>query len=127
MLVAHGGRDPAWAASVEALRAHLAARLGEGRVRVGYLELCRPSLSEALAAVLAAGVRSVVLLPLLLSGGRHLRRDVPAAVEAAVRTARAAGSDLAVRVLPPLLESRPVVDAVRMAAEAAMLPLFEDP
>ncbi|MFI2298921.1 sirohydrochlorin chelatase [Actinacidiphila glaucinigra] len=74
--VAHGSRDP------EALRtAHaLLDRIRDLRpglpVRLGHIEIDEPSLDDALAALSG----EVVLVPLMLTRGHHVERDVPGAL-----------------------------------------------
>ncbi len=50
-----------------------------------YLSLCGPSLPEAAGTLAAAGVREVRVLPLFLVEGRHVRVDLPAALEECLR------------------------------------------
>ncbi|MFI6445072.1 sirohydrochlorin chelatase [Kitasatospora sp. NPDC050543] len=77
--MAHGTRDRAGVATTEALLEQVRALRPDLRVEVGYLDLVRPSLDEALAGL--AG--EVVLVPLLLGAGYHVHADIPAAVAAA--------------------------------------------
>ncbi|MFD8967937.1 sirohydrochlorin chelatase [Streptomyces sp. NPDC059568] len=77
--VAHGTRDPAGVATVEALL-DLVRSLRPGlRVEVGYLDLVRPSLDETLAALRG----EAVLVPLLLGAGYHVHTDIPTALATA--------------------------------------------
>ncbi|MEU7646229.1 sirohydrochlorin chelatase [Streptomyces huasconensis] len=91
VLVPHGSRDPRALATVTAL----AQRIREQRpgldVRLGHIELNEPLLTETLAA--QQGGRAV-LVPLLLSRGQHVKRDIPAAA--------ADAPHLATRVAAPL-------------------------
>jgi sirohydrochlorin ferrochelatase len=88
VLVAHGSRDPR---ALETVRA-LAERVRELRpavpVHLGHIELNEPLLPDTLAAL---GDTSAVLVPLLLSRGYHVRRDIPELAAAApARTRQAA-------------------------------------
>lgn len=80
VLVPHGSRDPRALATVMAL----AERIHEQRpgltVRLGHIELNEPLLTDTLAA--QQGGRAV-LVPLLLSRGQHVKRDIPAAAAGA--------------------------------------------
>ncbi|MGK5632851.1 sirohydrochlorin chelatase [Streptomyces sp. URMC 123] len=91
LMVAHGTRDPAGVAAGEALLDRVRALRPGLRVRLAHLDLAAPSV----ASVLAALTGEVVLVPLLLGTGYHLRVDLPAAVAAAphlrARTAAALG------------------------------------
>lgn len=75
--VSHGTRLRAGNLVGQAVTARAARQLGVRGV-ASYVELCRPSLADALAR--DANVPRVVV-PLLLSTGVHLRRDIPAAIE----------------------------------------------
>ncbi len=53
------------------------------RVRRAYLELAEPTIPEAIERLAAEGMRSIRVVPLLLFAAGHVKRDLPAAVEAA--------------------------------------------
>ncbi|WP_441251367.1 sirohydrochlorin chelatase [Kitasatospora sp. McL0602] len=103
LAVAHGTRDPDGVATTEALLARVRALRPGLRVECCYLDLVRPGLPEALAALTG----EAVLVPLLLGTGYHVRVDIPAALAAAphlrARTARALGPD---PLLATALEAR---------------------
>ncbi|HET9167815.1 MAG TPA: CbiX/SirB N-terminal domain-containing protein [Actinospica sp.] len=82
LLVAHGSRDPRYAASFEHLCGELRA-LGHS-ARVGHLGLCAPDVVEA-ARLLAreGGSEPMVAVPMFLNHGYHVAHDVPEAVAAA--------------------------------------------
>lgn len=82
VLFAHGARDPRWAAPFEAVAEALrAARLGLP-VRLAYLEFMAPTLAEAGAELAAAGCTRVVVLPMFLGAGGHVRQDLPRQLDA---------------------------------------------
>jgi sirohydrochlorin ferrochelatase len=93
LLVAHGSRDPRAAASTRALRHAVAAIAPDRPVEVAYLDHERPTVPWALAAFAAAGHRSTVVVPLLLTSAYHGRVDLPELLA----EARAAG--IGVRVV----------------------------
>jgi sirohydrochlorin ferrochelatase len=82
LLVAHGSRDPRYAASYESLRGEL--RKQGHAARVGHLGLCGPDVVEA-ARLLAreGGDEPIVAVPMFLNHGYHVAHDVPVAVAAA--------------------------------------------
>ncbi len=105
VLFGHGARDARWAEPFERLAAKLgAARAGAGPVSLAFLELMSPDLPAAVAAQVAAGCRTITVVPVFFGQGGHVRRDLPAIVaqcEAAhpgvtIRCARAVGEDDAV-------------------------------
>ncbi|MDR1351431.1 MAG: CbiX/SirB N-terminal domain-containing protein [Zoogloeaceae bacterium] len=80
-LLGHGARDPAWADVLRAVRAKIRARDSACRVELAFLEYLSPNL-EALLATLQAegGVTRVLILPMFIAAGGHLKRDLPARV-----------------------------------------------
>ena len=86
MLFAHGSRDARWAAPFEAVAARIRALRPGVPLQLAFLEQMRPTLSEAAAALVAAGCRQVDVLPMFLGTGGHLRSDLPPMVEALRQT-----------------------------------------
>lgn len=87
--LAHGTREPAGLATVAALLDRV-RRLRPGLpVVTGYVDVARPTPAEVLARVPGP----LVVVPLLLSRGRHVRVDIPQAVSARARPARHLGPD----------------------------------
>ena len=108
VLFAHGSRDPLWAAPFVRMKEALAARRPETEVRLAFLELQQPGLPDTLDELAAAGRRRVVVAPLFLSQGAHLRRDLPALMKAC--ESRHAGMQL--RSLPALGDDAAVLEAL---------------
>lgn len=77
VLLAHGSRDPQWAAPIEAVASQIRARQPGMAVCCAYLELRSPTLPEATEALIAAGARQVKVFPLFLGVGKHVREDLP--------------------------------------------------
>ena len=86
ILFAHGSRDTRWAAPFEAVAARIRALRPGVPLQLAFLEQMRPTLSEAAAALVAAGCRQVDVLPMFLGTGGHLRSDLPPMVEALRQT-----------------------------------------
>lgn len=91
VLVAHGTRDPRGVQTVQALAA--AVRAHGVAVRVAFVDVLGPTVSEVLAAVSGP----VVLVPAFLAAGYHVRTDVPGEVSVsghgAVQVTPALGPD----------------------------------
>jgi sirohydrochlorin cobaltochelatase len=86
ILLAHGSRDPNWIEPFSRLRRRVAALAGEALVLLAYLEHAEPSFVEATDVVIGAGATDIVVVPLFLGPGLHVRTDVPRLVdEAAAR------------------------------------------
>ncbi len=80
LIVGHGSREERANRELEALVAHCRAEIGGGaEVAHAYVELARPLVDEALAA-LAARHRRVVVLPLFLFLVGHAKNDIPLAL-----------------------------------------------
>lgn len=108
LLFAHGSPTATWRAPFDALLADLQARAGADRVALAFLAHDRPSLDEAAAQAAADGVGGLRILPLFMSGGGHVLRDLPDRC-AAVRRAWPA---LNVEVLPAVGQHPRVVEAM---------------
>lgn len=83
ILLAHGSPDPRSSEATRELATTLESRSFGSTVRVAFLQHDAPSLTDAVTALLAEGHQDIVLVPAFLSGASHVRKDVPAAVEAA--------------------------------------------
>lgn len=87
LAVAHGTRDSAGLAATAALLDMVRALRPGLPVELGYVDVAEPLLADTLARL--AG--PVVVVPLLLGAGYHVREDIPAALAAAPQvTARVA-------------------------------------
>lgn len=86
LLIAHGTRDregeEAFFKFVEEFRESFSDRL----IEPAFLELCRPSIREGIEACLRGGATEVFVLPLMLFPGRHIKEDIPRAIEEAKTT-----------------------------------------
>src|SRR3989442_15830864 len=78
ILFAHGAREPEWAQPLEGVRDRL--RAAGTPVELAFLEFMSPSLDEAAARLADKGIESVVIVPLFLAQGAHLKRELPAMV-----------------------------------------------
>lgn len=106
LLFAHGARDPDWAAPVHAL----AARLRDAGVRAepAFLEHMQPGLEQAVDTLASAGITEILIAPLFLAQGAHLKRDLPAQI--AAMTKKHPG--LSIRVAPALGDDEAVLQTI---------------
>jgi len=86
LLIGHGSREPASNAEFEAIASAYRLARPELRVETAYVELARPLIAEALAA-LAAEVPQITVVPVFLFAAGHVKNDVPLAI-AEARTAQ---------------------------------------
>ena len=108
ILFAHGARDPRWAEPFESLAGRLRKAVPDQAVELAYLELMQPDLDEAVVALLACGCTRIRVVPVFLGQGGHVRRDLPALVDA-IRSRR---PGLHLDVMPSIGEDPAVLDAI---------------
>lgn len=80
LVVGHGTADPVGAEETRALTRGIAALLPGAAVELGFLEVIRPSIADAMRGMADRGCGRVVAAPLLLLTAGHARRDVPDAL-----------------------------------------------
>ncbi|MDH5492181.1 MAG: sirohydrochlorin cobaltochelatase, partial [Myxococcales bacterium] len=90
LLVDHGSRRADANETLEQMSALLRERLGgaqaEVRVAFAHMELASPSLPEAFESLAEAGATQIVIVPYMLTPGRHAIEDIPRiAAECAAR------------------------------------------
>jgi sirohydrochlorin ferrochelatase len=56
---------------------------GRSNVQPAHMEIAEPSISQAIAACVSQGARTVIIAPYFLSKGRHIQEDIPALVQEA--------------------------------------------
>lgn len=83
ILLVHGSRDPAWYEPFERLREAVAGSRGEVAVHLASLQFGAPDVASLAVSLAAEGVRSAVVIPLFMSSGGHVQRDIPEQLEAA--------------------------------------------
>lgn len=116
ILFAHGARDPEWANPLLAVRAAVAEGNPSLQVEVAFLEFMAPSLSDCAERLVTSGVRRIVVVPMFIAQGGHLRRDVPLLVE----TMRAAHPNVEFALAKPVGEADPVIKAMAVYATACL-------
>ena len=116
LLFAHGARDPRWAQPFEAVAASVRAARPGTPVRLAYLEFMTPGLAEAGADLVAQGCQRVEVMPLFLGAGGHVRKDLPALMDAL----RQAHPDVHFGLHPAVGEIDSVVQAMAAAALATL-------
>jgi sirohydrochlorin cobaltochelatase len=82
VLFAHGARDARWREPFDRLFATVAGG-HPGPVELAFLELMSPNLDQACEALVRTGAQHVVVVPLFLGTGGHLRNDLPGLLAAA--------------------------------------------
>jgi len=108
VLFAHGSRDPQWATPFRAVQKKISAARPGLRIELAFLEIMQPSLPDAIDRLVAAGHGRLVVAPLFMAQGAHLKRDLAELLTAA----RARHPDIDVLLLPAAGEADPVLDAI---------------
>jgi len=81
ILFAHGARDPEWAAPLRRVQAAIRQRADDVAVELAFLEFIAPNLHDCAAALVAGGATSIVVMPMFIAQGGHLKRQVPAMID----------------------------------------------
>ncbi len=91
LVVAHGSRRAASnqevMSLVEAMRVEhhqLNEAPGFDHIAAAFLELAKPSISDAIDACVESGSTHITVLPYFLSAGRHVVEDIPSEIKKAV-------------------------------------------
>ena len=108
LLFAHGSRDPEWAGPFRRLEGLLRTRLPGRHIELAFLESMPPTFEEAAARIAGAGKVQVIVAPLFLGQGGHLREDIPNRIALACK--RHPGLEF--RQLPPLGDAPGVLEAI---------------
>ncbi len=86
VLAGHGSRDPDGVNEFIALVELLRERAGGRRIEHGFLEFATPTIDQAVDAVIADGVKRVVMLPGVLLAASHAKNDMPSELLALQRS-----------------------------------------
>lgn len=82
ILFGHGARDVRWREPFDRLAALWKAQHPKVLVELAFLEIMQPSLEEAIGALVGAGAREVIVVPVFFGQGGHLRNDFPVLLNA---------------------------------------------
>lgn len=77
ILFAHGARDPEWANPMRRVQAVVREQVVDVPVELAFLEFMTPTLPECAAQLVAQGADKVVILPMFIARGGHLKKEVP--------------------------------------------------
>lgn len=109
ILFGHGARDARWQEPFQRLAAKLAAARGASQpVSLAFLELMTPSLPDAIDTQIAAGCTAITVIPVFFGQGGHVRRDLPALIDAC----QARHPNVRLRCASAVGENDAVLDAI---------------
>jgi len=77
LLFAHGARDPNWALPFEDVARRVRKQRPGLPVELAFLEFMTPDLPGAGQSLAAQGCTAVMVVPLFLGTGGHVRKDLP--------------------------------------------------
>ncbi len=121
ILFCHGSRDPRWRepfeSLVEEVKECCQSKENYAGVSVAYMEMADPKLLDILKQTHEKeGVNRFAVLPLFMSAGAHVSKDIPAQV----KEAQVTYPTIDVTVLPPVGEHELVRSAMRQIAVDAL-------
>ncbi len=108
VLFAHGSRDPQWAQPFRSIQRLVRAKVPAAAVELAFLENMEPPLQDAIATLVAAGHARIVVAPLFMAQGGHLRHDLPNMLGAL----RADYPGVAIDLLPAIGDVAPLLEAI---------------
>jgi sirohydrochlorin cobaltochelatase len=81
ILFAHGARDPEWANPMRRVQAAICQRATDMPVALAFLEFLTPTLPETAAQLVAQGCDKIVVMPMFIARGGHLKNDLPGIID----------------------------------------------
>jgi sirohydrochlorin cobaltochelatase len=108
VLFAHGARDAQWSEPFRAMQKAVAGRRPDLVVELAFLEIMEPTLGACVGRLAEEGYERVVIAPLFLAQGGHLKKDLPRLLKDLGD--RHPATDIS--VLPPIGEVTELLDAI---------------
>ncbi len=105
ILLAHGSKDPKWCKSFKNL-------VGAGRdlhLHLAYMDLVQPSLISVTEELAKNGTKKIKILPLFMSGGGHVDKDIPELV----KELKAKFPKINFEILPAIGEHKKVIASMK--------------
>lgn len=92
LAVAHGTNDPRGLATLDALLERVRFLRPGVETSLSFVSVARPRVADQLLRLFAEGMTELVVLPLLLGAGYHVRYDIPEALRIAAAARRPGGN-----------------------------------
>ena len=108
VLFAHGARDPDWALPLQRVRDAIRDASGATRVELSFLDFMTPTLQDCAESLVKAGFSRLLIVPLFIAQGGHLKHDAPLILNAL----RAAHPGVDFELTGPVGEAESVVQAM---------------
>ncbi|MGE5469940.1 MAG: sirohydrochlorin chelatase [Bacteroidota bacterium] len=119
ILFAHGARDPEWASPMRRVQAAIRARLPALPVELAFLEFMTPSLTDCVAELIGRGAQELIVLPIFIARGGHLKRDLPEMLD----VLRLAYPGVSFSLAGAVGEHEMVIQAIAEVALSALAPV----
>ncbi len=100
VLLAHGSPDLRWKEPFEKIVLNLKKESGENNIKLAYMDFIKPTFEEVVKELFNENIKEMKLLPLFMSGGGHVERDIPKLVTSVKKLFPGIGID----ILPPIGE-----------------------
>lgn len=101
VLIAHGSKDPKWKLPFEDLATKLKKDIGKNKISLAYLESIPPTLHEVISESVKKGFNNIMILPLFMSCGGHVDKDIPEKI----KEAKKKFPKIKIKQLPPIGEN----------------------
>ncbi|KAF7599198.1 MAG: cobalamin biosynthesis protein CbiX [Candidatus Dactylopiibacterium carminicum] len=111
ILLAHGARDPDWAAPLRRLQ-EVVGRQTDAEVHLAFLEFMLPTLPVAIDTAVERGASRISVLPVFLAQSGHVKRDLPEILA----QAQSRHPQVSLDLYPALGEAPEVIAALAAAA-----------
>ena len=108
VLFAHGARDEQWSEPFRVMQKAVAVKRADLTVELAFLEIMQPSLADCVARLAKGGHERIVIAPLFLAQGGHLKKDLPRLLKDLGTKYPAAD----ISVLPPIGEVTELLNAI---------------
>lgn len=77
LVVGHGSSQPYNKQLIQEVADKLSKKMPEAVTRIGFMNINKPSIKDALDSFVGTGVKKIVVFPLFLAKGVHTTEDVP--------------------------------------------------
>jgi sirohydrochlorin cobaltochelatase len=108
ILFGHGSRTAEYVKPFERIRDAMAKQRPDAVVELGFLELTRPGLDEAIESLVGKGVTEISVVPIFIGPGRHVLKDLPQIAANAMDR----HPTLEITLASPVGEAQEVIDAM---------------
>jgi sirohydrochlorin cobaltochelatase len=108
VLFAHGSRDPQWAEPFREIQRRVRSDKPDLAVELAFLEMMQPSLPDVVNRLVGSGTTRIVIAPLFMAQGAHLKRDLRKLITDLQKN----HAQIDFSLLPAVGETRTIIDAV---------------